>query len=93
MVMSNLNAQSSSKQVKKVDAKCFVELVGGGESIAFFNITEKKLATLSQSIVGYKVAQRGTKQKVNIYKAHECTLLKDDFKSKKAQRVDAKIAR
>jgi hypothetical protein len=90
IISNNIEAQTPTK---KVDAKCFVELVGGGETVTFFNITEKKLTALSKSIIGHKIAPPGMKQKVKIYKAHECVLLKDNFKGNKAKRVDAKIAR
>lgn len=86
-------AKTSIKQDKKVDAKCFVELVGGGETITFFNIPEKKLTSLSKSIVGHRVAPPGIRQRVKIYKAHECVLLKANFKGSKAKIVDAKTAR
>lgn len=90
IISNNLEAQTSTK---KVDAKCFVELVGGGETVTFFNITEKKLTSLSKSIIGHKIAPPGMKKKVKIYKAHECVLLKDNFKGSKAKIVDAKTAR
>lgn len=93
LAINSVAAKSSSNQQKKVDAKCFVELVGGGETIAFFNISEKKLVSLSKSIIGRKVTALGQKQKVKIYNAHECVLLKDNFKSSSAKIVDAKTAR
>lgn len=88
-----IEAKKSIKKERKVDAKCFVELVGGGETITFFNITEKKLTSLSRLIIGHKITPPGMKQRVKIYKAHECVLLKDNFKGSKAKIVDAKTAR
>lgn len=93
LAINSVAAKSSSNQQKKVDAKCFVELVGGGETVTFFNISEKKLASLSKSIVGRKVLALGRKQKVKIYNAHECVLLKDNFTNSRAKIVDAKTAR
>lgn len=88
-----IEAKTSIKQERKVDAKCFVELVGGGETITFFNIQERKLSSLSKTIVGHKVSPLSTDKKVKIYKAHECVLLKANFKGSKAKIVDAKTAR
>lgn len=88
-----IEAKTSVKQDKKVDAKCFVELVGGGERVIFWNISSKKLSSLSKSIVGHKVMVYNSKQKVKIYKAHECVLLKDDFSGSRAKIVDGKTGR
>lgn len=88
-----IEAKSSATPDKKVDAKCFVELVGGGETVAFWNISSKKLSGLSKSIVGRKVVVANSKQKVAVYKAHECALLNDDFLGSRAKIVDAETAR
>ncbi len=90
---ANIEAKTSVKQDKKVDAKCFVELIGGGETITFWNIPSKKLSVLAKSIIGHKVTTAGSRQKVKIYKAHECVLLKGDFKGSRAKIIDAKTAR
>jgi hypothetical protein len=86
-------AKSETKQSNTVDTKCFVELVGGGEMISFWNIPSKRLPSLSKSIVGHKVVMTGTNQEVKIYKAHECVLLNDDFSSSRAKLVDSETAR
>jgi hypothetical protein len=88
-----IEAKTQVKQDKKVDAKCFVELVGGGETITFWNISSKKLSSLSKSITGRKVMVANSKQKVKIYQSHECVLLKNNFSGSRAKAVDAKTAR
>lgn len=88
-----IEAKPSAKEDKKVDVKCFVELVGGGETISFWSISAKKAANLSKSITGHKISVPNSKQKVKIYKAHECVFLKDDFAGSRAKIVDAKTAR
>ena len=93
MVSYTLEAKNKESQDKKVDAKCFVELVGGGDKVTFWNISSKKLAGLSKSIIGRKVMMTNSKQKVKIYKSHECVLLKDNFTSSRAKIVDADTAR
>lgn len=90
---SYVEAKPAGKSDKKVDAKCFVELVGGGETIVFWNISSKKLSGLSTSIVGHQVMVANSKQKAKIYKSYECVLLKDNFATNKAKIVDAKTAR
>lgn len=90
-----VEAKASEKKDKKVDAKCFVELVGGGEIVSFWYVPQNKVANLSKSITGHKVMVPSpqSKQKVKIYKAHECVLLKDDFTGSRAKMVDAETAR
>lgn len=88
-----IEAKPSDKKDKKVDVKCFVELVGGGETISFWNIPTSKVANLAKSITGHKVSVPNSKQKMKIYKAHECALLKDDFTGSRAKIVDAETAR
>lgn len=84
---------SEPKGNDKVDAKCFVELLGGGETITFWNISSNKLSGLSKSVVGRKVMVANSKQKVEIFKSFECVLLKDDFTSSNAKIVDSVTAR
>lgn len=88
-----IEAKSSQKEDKKVDAKCFVELVGGGDMVSFWNVSQNKVSSLSKSITGRKVMVPNSKQKIKIYKTHECVLLKDDFTVSRAKIVDAKTAR
>lgn len=88
-----IEAKPSEKEDKKVDAKCFVELVGGGEMVSFWNVSRNKVSILSKSITGRKVMVPNSKQKVKIYKALECVLLNDDFTGSKAKMVDATTAR
>jgi len=86
-------AKSSVKKDKRIDVKCFVELIGGGEKVTFWNIPSKKLSSLSNSIVGHKIMMANTKQKAEIYKTKECVLLKDNFTDSKAKSIDAQTAR
>lgn len=78
---------------KKVDVKCFVELVGGGEMVSFWNVPQRKVSRLSKSITGHKVMLPTSKQKVKIFKTHECVLLNDDFTSSRAKAIDSETAR
>lgn len=89
----SIEAKPVKKESKKVDVKCFVELVGGGEMVSFWNIPQNKVSGLSKSITGHKVIAPNSKQKAKIYKAYECVLLNDDFIGSKARMIDTKTAR
>lgn len=86
-------AKSSQKDNTKVDVKCFVELVGGEETVSFWNIPTHQVSNLINTVVGQKVSIPHSKQKGIIYKANECVLLKDNFSGNKAKMLDDKIAR
>jgi hypothetical protein len=88
-----IEAKPSKKTDQKVNVKCFVELVGGGEMVSFWSVPQNKVSNLSKSIVGHKVMLPNSKQKIKIYKAHACVLLKDDFTDSRARIVDEKTAR
>ncbi|MCI2283145.1 TapY2 family type IVa secretion system protein [Colwellia sp. MSW7] len=87
------NAKSTATEDKKVDVKCFVELIGGRETISFWYIPSSQVSNLVNSITGRQVSIPHSKQKETIYKAHECVLLQDDFSGSKAKIVDEKVAR
>ena len=88
-----VEAKTASKKEKKVDVKCFVELLGGGDVVSFWRVPQSKVLSLSKSITGHKVVVPNSNQKMKIYKTHECVLLKDNFVSSRAKIVDAKTAR
>lgn len=88
-----IEAKPSEKEDKKVNVKCFVELVGGGHTISFWNIPTSKISGLSKSITGNKIMITNSKQKVKIYKVYECVLLKGDFTGSRAKIVDGETAR
>ena len=84
---------------KSINAKCYVELVGGGETISLWRIKPSLLENLSNSIVGKKIidisSKKSTpnKQKSTIYKAKQCILEEDDFTSPIARAMDKDIPR
>ncbi len=84
---------AKDKAAKKVDAKCYIEIVGGGSMISFWTTTAKKLSSLPNKIVGTKVTKLGSKQKVAVYKVFECVLSQDKFKSAVARALDEKTPR
>jgi hypothetical protein len=92
MISPSLYAASSKKNkedmTQKVDAKCYVELVGGGEKIAFWSIKRSQLASLSKNIIGDSVRVAEKKSKGAVYKAHECVELTEDFKNRRAFVLD-----
>ena len=88
-----VEAQETVKEDKKIDVKCFVELVGGEQIISFWNIPTSKVSSLSKSITGHKIMVPGSKQKVKIYKTHECVLSNDDYTGSRAKIVDSETGR
>lgn len=93
LITCSLVTNAKSTDDKKVDVKCFVELIGGRETISFWNIPTSQVSNLVNSITGRQVSIPHSKQKGTIYKTHECVLLHDDFSGSKAKIVDEKVAR
>jgi len=91
------NAGSSSKvklaKEKKVNAKCYVQLVGGGETISLWLIQPSLLKSLKRTIVGQEILVIQTQKKASIYRTKECVLEEDDFKNARARAMDKELPR
>ena len=84
---------------KAVNVKCFVELVGGGETISLWLVKPSLLKGFSRSIVGRDIlpltnnSQINSKKKSTIYKAMQCVLEENDFTSARARAMDKESPR
>ena len=95
-VLANTAASSSKVEVqeeKEIDAKCYVELVGGGETISLWHIKPSLFKGLKSNIVGRKIRVIGEKEKARIYKVKECVLEENKFKNAKARMIDQELGR
>jgi len=86
-------AEQINKKSQKVDAKCHVELYGGGETLYFRTIKREKLKSLAKKMVNRSVLTPMSSTKRKVYKVHECVLLQDTFKASRSKEVDARTAR
>jgi len=86
-------AEQPNKKIKKVDAKCHVELYGGTESIYFRTIKSGQLEKLAKQVLNRDVITPTSSEKKKIYKVHECVLLDSTFKTNRSKRLDSKTAR
>ncbi|MDP7592256.1 MAG: TapY2 family type IVa secretion system protein [Litorilituus sp.] len=94
--LANSSASSSKDELQskeKIDVKCYVELVGGGETISLWHIKPSLLKGLGAYIVGRKIRVVGKKKKAYIYKVKECVLDKDDFSHATANLIDKTLGR
>lgn len=95
------NAKSNKTELaeKSVNVKCYVELVGGGETISLWSIKPSLLKGFAHSIVGREILvisglqRKSNNQKSTIYKAKECVLEEDDFTSARAKAIDKELPR
>lgn len=96
---ANAKEKITDVDEKAVYAKCFVELVGGGETISFWSVKPSALRALTHNIVGKEIllvmnAQKtGSNKKVTIYKAKQCVLEEKQFSSARARRMDKELLR
>lgn len=93
------NAESTEVNEQSVYAKCFVELVGGGETISFWLVKPSELQSLSTAIVGKETLlvlnaqKKGSNKTVTIYKTKQCVLDTEQFSSPRARVMDQKYLR
>jgi hypothetical protein len=94
--VANQKEKNSALDEKSVYAKCYVEIVGGGETIGFWLVKPSELKALTRNIVGKEIllvmnAQKtGNNKKVIIYKAIQCVLEEGEFSSSRARTLDKK---
>ena len=86
-------AEQINKKIKKLDAKCHVELYGGVETIYFRTIKSDQLDKLAKKLINKSVLTPSSSEKQKIYKVYECVLLQDTFKTNSSKQVDARTAR
>jgi hypothetical protein len=100
-IASIANAKNKGPEIneKAVNAKCFVELVGGGETISLWVVKPSLLKELPHTIVGQEILlipthyNRTNKKKATIYKVKQCVLAEDDFGSPRAKIFDKGLPR
>jgi len=97
LLVSNLShSATSAKKVDpnaRVEVKCYVELVGGGEFIHYAAMKQKQVAPYQQSLLNQKIDVTGKKQMRTVYKVHQCTSLDNDFKSIRANRMENRMVK
>ncbi|MFT5759291.1 MAG: RPA family protein [Alteromonadaceae bacterium] len=86
-------AEQVNKKIKKVDAKCHIELYGGAQTLYFRTIKLENLDKLAKKIINRSVLTTLSSKKQKIYKVYECVLLKDTFKASSSKQVDERTAR
>ncbi len=94
-------AQSNTPELKEkgIKAKCYVELVGGGETISLWLVKPSLLKELAHNIVGQEIlligniTEEGKNKKSTIYIAKECILEEDQFSSPRARALDKDMPR
>ncbi|WP_448549106.1 TapY2 family type IVa secretion system protein [Thalassotalea fusca] len=75
---------------KRVEMKCYVELLGGSYVVHYATIPEKKIAKLEKSLVKQKIVTVGKREKQEINKVTECVEKSVDFKNFFARELEKK---
>lgn len=71
--------------------KCYVELMGGERTIHTFisSSKDKTPSNLKHSMIGHRIYNGPSNEKVAIYKIDECVYKSEKFKSAQANTLDA----
>jgi len=75
---------------KRVEMKCYVELLGGSYVVHYATIPEKKIAKLEKSLLQQKIVTVGKREKQVINKVTECVEKEVDFKNFFARELEKK---
>lgn len=83
---------------KDSNVKCYVELIGGSETISFWRIERSVFTRLPMTIVGQDVfifpkPKSSVNKKGTVYKVKECTLVENEFSSIIAKAIEKRIPR
>ncbi len=78
---------------KKVKAKCFVEVLGGQNTIVYQMIRENKLSGLGEKLTNKSLHTTLSDKKVKIYKVNECVLDSEEFSTVTAKSVEKLTAK
>lgn len=89
---TNTNA-NEGKTDRKVEVKCHIELYGGGDSIYYQVISEKKMNTLPMTIVNRNIDVVTSSKKQKVFKVNECVPINKDFSSKLAREKEKNTPR
>ena len=76
-----LSSPADAFERKRVEMKCYVELLGGTNVIHYATMPEKKTAKLEKSLVNRKIVTVGNKDKQVVNKVIECVESQMDFKN------------
>jgi hypothetical protein len=93
-LISQPSEANSSKEQKgsRVEMKCYVELVGGVDTIYRAVLSKNKLLGLEKYLVGNKISIAGEKKKQIIYSVIECRRYKENFTSASARLAEENTA-
>lgn len=83
---------------KNISVKCYVELIGGSETISFWRIEPSLFTRFPMAIVGQDVfilpkPKDSVNKKGTVYKAKECTLVENEFSSIIAKTIEKRVPR
>tara|TARA_B110000014_G_C20073880_1_gene560374 strand:- start:330 stop:659 length:330 start_codon:yes stop_codon:yes gene_type:complete len=96
-VLLSFNLYASQKKdkpkEKKIEAKCYVQMIDGSHTISLWTIKEKSFKNLARQTNGKKIRVIGKKEKMKIYKTKECALETDLFRSDLARKLDKNTPR
>jgi hypothetical protein len=83
-----ISAKPNNYSGKKVDIKCHLELVGGGETIHFASVFKGNSQKYSQSLYNQKIWVAGKQGKHEVYKVNQCVEADKKFKLTRANTLE-----
>ncbi|WP_286266238.1 TapY2 family type IVa secretion system protein [Thalassotalea atypica] len=91
--LSLVTQAKTSTNANKVEVKCHLELLGGGEMIHFANIPADRFNSYVKGLTKRKVMVNDAKKKVAVYKVFECITADSDFSNSRAKTLEESTLR
>lgn len=82
---------AQAEDSKLIEIKCYVALLGGGETIHFAKVNAKNKTYNINDVAKLKIPVTGKKKKQEIYKIYECVETGSDFTSAKAKSLESSM--
>ncbi|WP_441004302.1 TapY2 family type IVa secretion system protein [Pseudocolwellia agarivorans] len=80
------------KEVKKVNLKCYVELIGGQTTILYhYHLPESDKKLFSDWLLQKYKDSQGNSEVRSVYRVNECVEIKDKFKDSTANSLEKEL--
>ncbi len=88
-----LTSMQSYAKSQPITVKCYVEVMGGGETVYSVTYENDKITPemVGKSIIGDKIYFKNHKKKATIYKAKECVHQDNEFISDVANQLEEEL--
>lgn len=93
VALAGIDVNSGHKHFKRTTLKCYIQLLGGKETIYVISAFDPNPENLANTLMGRTLKLPNTSQPLVVYKVHECLKQGKSFKSNNANRLEKSLDR